>query len=97
VSTLQQLTVGRTKIALSHHDGVFGAVSGACNHVGGPLGEGTLEGDYVVCPWHHWKFHRVTGQGEGAGVADGRAPRGVPADDTGIRPAAEPGPARFAI
>ncbi len=72
--TLQQLTVGRTKIALSHHDGVFGAVSGACNHVGGPLGEGTLEGDYVVCPWHHWKFHRVTGQGE-PGYEQDQVPR----------------------
>jgi multimeric flavodoxin WrbA len=23
-----------------------------------------LDGDYVVCPWHNWKFHRVTGLGE---------------------------------
>lgn len=23
-----------------------------------------LEGDYVVCPWHYWKFHRTTGKGE---------------------------------
>jgi multimeric flavodoxin WrbA/nitrite reductase/ring-hydroxylating ferredoxin subunit len=72
--TLQQLTVGRAKIALSHHDGVFGAVSGACNHAGGPLGEGVLEGDYVVCPWHHWKFHRVTGQGE-PGYEQDQVPR----------------------
>src|SRR5205085_4470080 len=35
-----------------------------CNHVGGPLGEGHLDGDYVVCPWHHWKFHSRTGEGE---------------------------------
>ena len=31
---------------------------------GGPFGKGTLDGDYVVCPWHQWKFHRVEGQGE---------------------------------
>lgn len=37
---LQQVVIGRTRIALSCVDGVFGAVSGACNHVGGPLGEG---------------------------------------------------------
>ena len=47
---LRQVTIGRTRIALSWRDGRFGAVSGACNHVGGPLGEGTLDGDYVVCP-----------------------------------------------
>ncbi|MEZ4456496.1 MAG: Rieske 2Fe-2S domain-containing protein [Gemmatimonadales bacterium] len=61
---LQQIVIGRTRIALSHHRGEFGAISGACNHVGGPLGDGQLDGDYVVCPWHHWKYHRQTGNGE---------------------------------
>ena len=50
--------------ALAQRDGAFGAVSNACNHVGGPLGEGRLDGDYVTCPWHQWKFHRATGKGE---------------------------------
>ena len=58
------------QIALSHKDGVFGAIHNACNHVGGPLGEGDLDGDYVVCPWHYWKFHRTTGQGEPGFEAD---------------------------
>ena len=71
---LQQISIGRTRIALSCVEGVFGAVSGACNHVGGPLGEGTLEGDLLVCPWHHWKFHRLTGQGE-AGYETDQVPR----------------------
>ena len=61
---LQQLEVAGTKIALSYVDGEFFAISGRCNHVGGPLGSGTLEGDYVVCPWHYYKFHRKTGEGE---------------------------------
>jgi nitrite reductase/ring-hydroxylating ferredoxin subunit/multimeric flavodoxin WrbA len=67
---LQQLTVGRTKLALSYRDGEFAAISGVCNHAGGPLGDGTLEGDYVVCPWHGWKFHRLTGAGEPGFEAD---------------------------
>jgi len=61
---LAEITFGRTKLALSQRNGVFGVISGVCNHVGGPLGQGKLDGDYVVCPWHHWKFHRVTGIGE---------------------------------
>lgn len=61
---LQQIMLGSTRIALSYAGGVFGAVSGVCNHAGGPLGKGSLDGDYVVCPWHQWKFHRVEGQGE---------------------------------
>lgn len=61
---LRHITIGTRELALSFRDGQFGVVSNACNHVGGPLGHGTLDGDYVVCPWHHWKFHRCTGKGE---------------------------------
>lgn len=61
---LQEIMCGTTPIALTYMNGSFAAISGACNHVGGPLGEGTLDGEYVVCPWHYWKFHHQTGQGE---------------------------------
>jgi multimeric flavodoxin WrbA/nitrite reductase/ring-hydroxylating ferredoxin subunit len=71
---LQQVIAGSKPIALSFKDGSFAAISGACNHVGGPLGKGHLHGDYVVCPWHSWTFHRVTGEGEPGFEAD-RVPR----------------------
>lgn len=61
---LQQVLVGNVRVALSFRQGVFGAIHGACNHAGGPLGKGSLEDDFVVCPWHQWKFHRVEGHGE---------------------------------
>jgi nitrite reductase/ring-hydroxylating ferredoxin subunit/multimeric flavodoxin WrbA len=61
---VQQVVVGSTRIALSYKDGVFGAINGVCNHAGGPLGKGTLDGEYIVCPWHQWRFHRVGGEGE---------------------------------
>lgn len=61
---LQQVEIEGTKIAVSYQNGVFGAISGVCNHVGGPLGDGHLEGEYVVCPWHSWTFHCRTGLGE---------------------------------
>lgn len=67
---LQEVRVGKKPVALSCVAGVFGAVSGVCNHVGGPLGRGTLTGDYVTCPWHYWKFHRTTGEGEPGYEAD---------------------------
>src|SRR5215471_1875638 len=60
-------------IAISFKDGQFGAVSNICNHVGGPLGEGRLDGDYITCPWHGWKFHRLTGVGE-PGFEEDRVP-----------------------
>ncbi len=59
---LQQVNVGKHKFAVSHVDGKFSVISGICNHVGGPLGEGRLEDGYVVCPWHYWRFHHQTGQ-----------------------------------
>ena len=67
---VQEVTVGRAKVALTFKDGAFGAISGVCNHVGGPLGKGSLDGDYVVCPWHYWKFHCRTGVGEPGYEAD---------------------------
>ncbi len=71
---LTQVKVGRTALAISWSGGKFGAVSGACNHVGGPLGDGRLDGEYIVCPWHNWKYHRGTGEGEPGFEAD-RVPR----------------------
>jgi nitrite reductase/ring-hydroxylating ferredoxin subunit/multimeric flavodoxin WrbA len=70
---LQQLTVRQVPIALCHRLGQFTALSGVCNHVGGPLGEGRLEGDYVTCPWHFWKFHWQTGKTRPE-IGDGSVP-----------------------
>ena len=70
---VQQVLLGRKRIALVYKDGRFSSISGVCNHVGGPLGEGKLDGDYVVCPWHYWKFHCRTGQGE-PGFEEDRVP-----------------------
>ena len=61
---VQPITVANRRLALSFRDGVFGAVDGVCNHAGGPLGEGALIEDFISCPWHHWKFHRLDGRGE---------------------------------
>ena len=61
---LRPLTVSGRDLALSYKDGQFGVLSNVCNHVGGPLGEGRLDGDYINCPWHNWKFHRCSGKGE---------------------------------
>ena len=70
---LTEASVGRAKIAISFRDGKFGVISGTCNHAGGPLGKGRLDGDYVVCPWHNWKFHRCSGLGE-PGFEEDRVP-----------------------
>jgi nitrite reductase/ring-hydroxylating ferredoxin subunit/multimeric flavodoxin WrbA len=65
-----EFTLDRARIAVVRRGDVWGAISGQCNHVGGPLGQGRLDGDYVVCPWHYWKFHWQTGAGEPGFEAD---------------------------
>jgi len=61
---LRRIRVHNRELALSFSNGQFGVVSNSCNHVGGPLGDGRLDGDYITCPWHNWKFHRCSGKGE---------------------------------
>jgi len=67
---LRHVTAGGIELAISFRDDRFGAISNICNHVGGPLGQGRLDGEYVVCPWHAWKFHRCSGVGEPGFEAD---------------------------
>jgi multimeric flavodoxin WrbA/nitrite reductase/ring-hydroxylating ferredoxin subunit len=67
---LSEVRLGERMVAVSYRDGTFGVISNRCNHVGGPLGRGRLDGDYVVCPWHQYKFHRCTGEGEPGYEAD---------------------------
>jgi nitrite reductase/ring-hydroxylating ferredoxin subunit len=42
--------------------GRFFATSPLCPHEEGPLAEGWLEGDVVVCPWHGYDFELATGR-----------------------------------
>lgn len=37
------------------------AISDTCSHAGGPLHEGTIEGNVVICPWHASRFDIRTG------------------------------------
>ena len=72
--TLTPLTtarVGKLRVVVTYQAGQFGVLSGVCNHAGGPLADGRLDGEYVVCPWHNWKYHCRTGLGEPGFEADG--------------------------
>lgn len=49
-------------VGLFNLDGVFYAISDVCTHDGGPLVEGFLEGEHIVCPRHGARFNIKTGQ-----------------------------------
>lgn len=86
---VREVTVGAQKVALTCVNGQFGAISGACNHVGGPLGHGTLDGDFVVCPWHYWSFHRETGHSR-AGAANAVPSHDVKVENGRVLVSAQP-------
>ena len=48
-------------IALFNVAGTLHAIGNDCTHVGGPLGEGEVEGEVVTCPWHGAQFNVKTG------------------------------------
>jgi nitrite reductase (NADH) small subunit len=51
-------------VCLANVEGRLAAVDNLCPHRGGPLGQGWVEGEAVVCPWHSWAFSTVTGVAE---------------------------------
>lgn len=57
-----QATVGDVPVVLVSHDGSVYALSNTCAHAGGPLAEGTVEGDCITCPWHGSIFRINDGQ-----------------------------------
>jgi len=72
VGSVGEFQVGGTAVALANVGGTIYAINNTCLHEGGPLGEGTLEGKVVTCPWHGWQFDVTNGkevQNPQAGVA----------------------------
>lgn len=49
------------RIAIFHYDGNVAAVSNACQHQNGPLGEGRVINGCIVCPWHGFEYKPETG------------------------------------
>lgn len=42
-------------------DGRIMAIDNRCPHKGGPLSEGIVSGDTVICPMHNWKISLLDG------------------------------------
>jgi nitrite reductase/ring-hydroxylating ferredoxin subunit/multimeric flavodoxin WrbA len=55
--------VERHRLAVFLYEGRFRVISDICNHRGGPLSEGRLRGEFVMCPWHAWEYSLITGKG----------------------------------
>lgn len=55
------VNVGGRDIAVFNLGDRFLAVTNRCPHRGGPLADGVVCGNTVVCPLHAWKFNLETG------------------------------------
>jgi nitrite reductase/ring-hydroxylating ferredoxin subunit len=69
---IREIQLDGTTIALANVAGQFHAINNTCLHRGGPLGQGSLQGNVVTCPWHGWTYDVTSGKvspNQTAGVA----------------------------
>jgi len=58
----KRVDIAGRSLAVFNLGGRYLTIDDACNHRGGPLSEGQIEGEVVVCPWHGAKFSITTGE-----------------------------------
>jgi nitrite reductase (NADH) small subunit len=61
---VREFTAGGRAFCVANLNGTISVLDGVCPHEGGPLGEGSIEEDRVVCPWHGYAFDLRTGVSE---------------------------------
>jgi nitrite reductase/ring-hydroxylating ferredoxin subunit len=60
--TTAEVQIDGRDYALCNLDGGIHALDGVCPCSGGPLGQGVLQGNLLVCPWHGRRYDCRTGQ-----------------------------------
>lgn len=60
--TCGKAAIGGREIAVFNVDGKLYATQPNCTHWDGPLCEGSLSGEIVICPWHGSEFNVRTGE-----------------------------------
>lgn len=61
---VREIIANGRALCVANINGEVCVLDGTCPHEGGPLGEGTVEGGRVVCPWHSYGFDPHTGQAD---------------------------------
>lgn len=59
---MRSVDAGGMAVLVVRRSGVLCGIADVCTHAGGPLHEGTLEGNVVTCPWHGSRFRIDTGK-----------------------------------
>jgi nitrite reductase/ring-hydroxylating ferredoxin subunit len=58
---VMEAEIGPNTYVICNAGGDLYAYDGVCPHAGGPLGQGNLDGDHLICPWHAWEYDCRTG------------------------------------
>jgi len=62
IDECRTVKAGSILVALARTAESYFAVDNTCLHVGGPLGQGTIEDSTIVCPWHGRCYDLRTGE-----------------------------------
>lgn len=76
----RRVEVDGVAVALVRHGGEIHALGARCSHFGGPLSDGWVFRDGLVCPWHGSRYCLKTGR-----PLDGPATAGQPCFETRVR------------
>ena len=72
-NSMEIVEIEGQRIALIRRYGRIFAIHNTCPHLGGSLGLGTVKGNTIICPLHHWSFDIASGK-----VVDGVPDEKVP-------------------
>ncbi len=70
---VKAVIAGGRSVCLARTGRGLSALDNRCPHQGGPLGEGTIEDGWLICPWHGYEYDPVTGEPPG-GYDDAATP-----------------------
>jgi nitrite reductase/ring-hydroxylating ferredoxin subunit len=62
--SVMEVILGDDSYAICNQNGELHALWGICPHAGGPIGQGALQENSIVCPWHEWSYNCSTGEND---------------------------------
>ena len=74
VGEVTSAVVAGRAVCLARIERGLGALDNRCPHQGGPLGEGTIEDGWLICPWHGYEYDPITGEPPDEGYDDAATP-----------------------
>ncbi len=81
---VKAVIAGGQAVCLARTEAGLSALDNRCPHQGGPLGEGTIEDGWLICPWHGYEYDPVSGTPPG-GYDDAATPFPLQQTESSVR------------